>query len=409
MLPLSVLPALLLSAQPASACGGFFCNQDQPVLQNAERIVFAIDEEEEVVESHVQIFYEGPSEEFAWIVPVPAVPELWVSSDALFDTVARNTAPSFDLEWEDEGVCKERSSRNGGDEAAVFDSVQASSVSTDHRQRGHQRHRHPAGGGLRDGDITGQLVGGAPRVFCSPTATTYPPTSTRCCSRTSSPMPTSWPCAWPRDKDSGDLTPLGMRYPGTEAMVPIQLTSVSATPNMRLEAYVFANERVVPSSYLHVQINDAAMDWWSAGSNYAGVITEAANEAGGHAFATDFAGTPANMKGQLFIEGNLDLDSLRQSADARGLDLRHPAAGLRCHPDAPRRDPQPRRAPPRASTRRTSSTALTATRVGTRSTSTPSSRPPSSTSSSYSRCATPRRCSTTRSSRGSRRRWTPSR
>ena len=78
-----MLSLLLLMTTPADACGGFFCDNAQPVLQNAERIVFGI-EDGGNVEMHVQIAYEGPSEDFAWIVPTPAEPELFVTTSALF-------------------------------------------------------------------------------------------------------------------------------------------------------------------------------------------------------------------------------------------------------------------------------------------------------------------------------------
>ena len=41
----------------------------------------------------------------------------------------------------------------------------------------------------------------------------------------------------------------------------------------------------------HVQINEAAIDWLNRGSNYSDVVSQAADEAGGRAFATDYAGS----------------------------------------------------------------------------------------------------------------------
>ena len=72
----------LFGPAPALACGGFFCNPAAPVLQAAERIVFAIDRDAGEVEMHVQITYTGPSEDFAWIVPVPRAPEIGLSTSA---------------------------------------------------------------------------------------------------------------------------------------------------------------------------------------------------------------------------------------------------------------------------------------------------------------------------------------
>jgi hypothetical protein len=48
-------------ARPALACGGFFCSQQQPVNQAAERIIFA-DNGDGTVTAVIQILYQGPSE-----------------------------------------------------------------------------------------------------------------------------------------------------------------------------------------------------------------------------------------------------------------------------------------------------------------------------------------------------------
>lgn len=77
---------------PALACGGTFCSAGgagsptpvAPVDQNGERIVFVVDSAAGVVCSHVQINYRGAPESFGWVVPVPAVPTIGESDDALF-------------------------------------------------------------------------------------------------------------------------------------------------------------------------------------------------------------------------------------------------------------------------------------------------------------------------------------
>ena len=84
----------LFAPATAYACGGFFC-QNAPMDQSAERIVFAIDEDTGTVDTHVQIFYQGTAEQFAWVVPAPAEPELFLSTDALFQQLQWQTAPIF--------------------------------------------------------------------------------------------------------------------------------------------------------------------------------------------------------------------------------------------------------------------------------------------------------------------------
>jgi len=86
---------------------------------------------------------------------------------------------------------------------------------------------------------------------------------------------------------AADLQPLGMRYDGTKASIPITLTRIAAVPDMRLLVWVLGSRRAVPENYLHVQPNLLAVDWWSGGSNWPQVITASANDAGGQAFATD--------------------------------------------------------------------------------------------------------------------------
>ncbi|MEM6731822.1 MAG: DUF2330 domain-containing protein, partial [Myxococcota bacterium] len=113
-----------------------------------------------------------------------------------------------------------------------------------------------------------------------------------------------------QDRDVGALAPLAMRYSARQAMVPIELTSIAATPDMRLEVYVLGPERAVPENYLHVRINHAAVNWFQRGINYSELVTDAADEAGGQAFATDFSGTTDGFAGAFFAEGRFDFEIL---------------------------------------------------------------------------------------------------
>ncbi len=86
LLALAALGALALSSSPALACGGLFCAVAQtqqppaPVDQNAERILFEVDDKAGTISAHVQISYTGAPDSFAWIVPLPAVPAVEESS-----------------------------------------------------------------------------------------------------------------------------------------------------------------------------------------------------------------------------------------------------------------------------------------------------------------------------------------
>ena len=92
---LGALAAIAVSAAPARACGGFFCSQSQPVNQAAERIVFS-QNGDGTVTAVIQILYEGPSENFSWLLPISTVPaddDIAVASDLAFTRLQAATIP----------------------------------------------------------------------------------------------------------------------------------------------------------------------------------------------------------------------------------------------------------------------------------------------------------------------------
>ncbi len=285
-----MLIALVLESA-AYACGGFFCNQT-PVDQSAERIVFAVDETTSTVETHVQIFYTGVAAEFAWVVPVAQIPEIFVSTDTLFDNLALYTAPTFQTDIVYEGECQgyypywldyagSYSSSASADTGSAGESVEV--IATQQvgpyetvtlkaeTETGLIAWLQDNGYDLPD-DLTPLLapyVAGDAYFVALRLANGF---------------------------DSGDIAPLGLRYTGARASIPIQLTSIAATPDMRLEVYVLGRNRAVPDNYLHVVINEALIDWTTGGSNYDAVVTAAADQAGGQAFATDMSGPAADWR-----------------------------------------------------------------------------------------------------------------
>jgi hypothetical protein len=84
-------------APDARACGGTFCNGGplaMPVEQTGENILFVL--EPNRVQAHIQIQYQGDPERFAWILPVPALPEsIQVGSQLLFQNLLTSTVPAF--------------------------------------------------------------------------------------------------------------------------------------------------------------------------------------------------------------------------------------------------------------------------------------------------------------------------
>ncbi|MEQ1568027.1 MAG: DUF2330 domain-containing protein [Myxococcota bacterium] len=85
------------SAIPALACGGFFCDNVEPVVQRAERLLFRDDGEEWT--TFVEVQFEGPPSSFGWVVPIPRPldpdSDIELAPPGLFDALERVTAPRF--------------------------------------------------------------------------------------------------------------------------------------------------------------------------------------------------------------------------------------------------------------------------------------------------------------------------
>ena len=275
-LALAAASAVLLSAPAAWACGGLFCNATQPVNQAAERILFAVDEAAGEIHMHVRITYQGPPTEFGWLLPMPPGVDTALSSEALFQALDAQHAPRFNLRTEFE--CAQAIAADAG---AGFE-------------------EDPAGGGvavlsrepigpydraiLEVDDVASLRAWLDENAFQIPEGTDSklePYVAAGAVFVALKLLP---------DSDAGDIVPLRLSFPGNRAAIPIVPTSVAADPDMGIIVHVLGDARAVPVNYRHVHINEAAIDWPNGGDNYADVVSQAVDEAGGRAFVTDFAG-----------------------------------------------------------------------------------------------------------------------
>ncbi|MEQ1570711.1 MAG: DUF2330 domain-containing protein [Myxococcota bacterium] len=278
----------LALAPSAHACGGFFCSAAQPVDQAAEEIVFDVNTEANRVTMHVKIEYTGPSEQFAWVVPVAQKPELEVGSNAMF--AALSTWRAQWLLTRAFGECDVlttssgySSSSSGGGGGGGGVSVVSSGVVGPYET---VVLRATDSGELLDWLVDNgfDLPAGTDEALAPYVADGQYFVALRLA----------------KDRDTGDLQPLVLSWPGTGMSIPIQLTSLAATPDMGLRVYVLGEHRAVPQSYLHLVLNELAVDWWTGGANIDAVIARAADEAGGQGFFTDAAGDPGALAPQVW-------------------------------------------------------------------------------------------------------------
>ncbi len=303
----ATVAATLAAPSAAEACGGFFCNRSAPVDQTGEHIIFAVDAEAGTTEAHVLINYAGPSEEFAWIVPTPSLPEVGLSSAAVFNRLDAMLSPQWNLNWSQTGNC------NWGDFMNEADG------------------QPTAGGFDRDDDADGgvtviseQNVGPYDTVIlqATDTAVLIDWLQTNGYDLPDEIKPFVEPYVLmggdvhfvafklQSDRDAGDVQPVTLTYDGVKPMIPIQLTAVASAPDMGVTAYVLGENRAVPENYLSVEINYARLDWVNRGANYDELVTAAMNEAGGRGFRTEFAGSTEQLDDYFYPEGGYDYDAI---------------------------------------------------------------------------------------------------
>ena len=308
---LLALAAPLLAPAVAQACGGFFC-QNVPVDQTGENIVFVADGT--TVQAFVQVQYQGEATEFAWIIPTPSLPEVGVSSDAIFRYFAQNYRREAYLNTTYHGTC---GSYCWDDQFAGSD---ASEQDTGFADAG-------TGGGVEviEQGQTGPYdfailrATDAQVLFDWLGANDYnlPATAIAAVEPYALMGDETHFVALKLQKDAsvGDLQPVKLTYAAEQPMVPIQLTAIAAQPDMPIYVTVLGASRAVPENYLDAVLIEAPQTYY--GTESIELIGNAVDQAGGHAFVTTFAGPTRYRMPPLFVEGeSYRTDGLAELTDA---------------------------------------------------------------------------------------------
>lgn len=292
--------ALLTQAFQAGACGGFFCSQSQPVNQAAERIIFA-DNGDGTVTAVIQILYEGPSESFSWLLPISTVPQgdqIAVASDLAFQRLQQATNPQYNLTTRVEGTCREVQN------FAVPGAAVADSPAFDADDDG-----APGGGVVV---AASGIVGAFEWTVLELDPALEAPQDAALEWLTANGYdvtPGAGELIGPylqegmyllalrltKGSSAGSIRPIVLTYDATLPMIPIKLTAVAANEDMGVMTWVSGASRAVPFNYNALELNEARINWFNAASNYDSVVTEAADEAGGQGFVTEFAGSSASL------------------------------------------------------------------------------------------------------------------
>jgi hypothetical protein len=293
--------------RPAQACGGFFCNQPPPdgtlpIAQAAENVLFVMDRDPETgartVEAHIQILYTGPASEFSWIVPVTAVPTVDVGADILFDRIEPPTRPSFRVNYQMDGTCR------GFDRGGGFSCGGANSATGGFAPQaaGDGGAGVPPAVEVISRGSTGPYEYVVIRSEDGATLRTWLTTNGYFVSPDGAALIDEYVAGrfsfvairLMVGQDTSAIRPIVLRLNANEACLPLKLTAIAATPDLRINVWVLAEARAVPINYSEIAINQTKLDWFNFGRNYDQLLKDAANEAEGNAFAVEYAMPAAN-------------------------------------------------------------------------------------------------------------------
>ncbi|MFO0749981.1 MAG: DUF2330 domain-containing protein [Myxococcota bacterium] len=295
----AALASVALAPRPAAACGGFFCSQI-PVDQSGEQILFGMGNDG-TIEAHIMISYSGEASDFAWLLPVASTPEIALGTQAAFTTVGYLTQPTWYLDWQNQAnqcnwwylqpTFEDDEATGGGAPGGVtvvaqkdvgpFETVVLDSGSTDALVKwldDHDYAQPPAARPLLDHYVRQGMEFVAVRLK--------------------------------KDEPTGAIQPIVLKFREANPCVPLVLTQIAATPDMPVQLFLFGEHRVVPTNWLHVVVNEKKIDWINNGANYKDLVTQAVDEAAGHGFVTEYAGSAALTADSVYREGRFDLAKL---------------------------------------------------------------------------------------------------
>ena len=275
------LSALFMVAQPALACGGLFC-QNIPVDQAAERIIFTVDPD--IVTAYVQINYTGSAPDFAWVVPVPSVPEVDVVEMTPFTELQVATDPVFmvpptpdcmfeDVVEEAEMAGAPMSAVAEADDVTVFASGEAGPYAF---------------------DVVGTETGNANALIDWLNENNYRITTDM------EPLVFVYVreemlfLAMKLQPEQGvqDIQPVKMTYQAQRPAIPIRLTAVAANPDMGIYTWIFGRGQAEAQNYGSLQVADediALTNFFAGSTNYLQLVGEGIDRFEGQAFITEYA------------------------------------------------------------------------------------------------------------------------
>ena len=249
----ALLCGFLAQSSTSEACGGFFCSAQQPVNQAAERIIFA-QNGDGTVTAVIQILYQGPSENFSWLLPISTVVQegdIGIASNLAFQRLQARTNPQYNLTTRIEGQCDGQNAGSGG--AASFPSGGPAAT---------------GGTTSSDGGVTVEskgMIGEFEWTVISFDSSLEDPADAAVVwleANGYDVSPGSPELIGPyledgmyflalklqKGSDSGSIRPISLTYDAELPMIPIKLTAVAANDDMGVMTWIWAKTAPFPTT-----------------------------------------------------------------------------------------------------------------------------------------------------------------
>jgi MYXO-CTERM domain-containing protein len=287
---LSLASLLLLRPAPAHACGGTFCDvgpQSMPVDQTGENILFILEPGQVEVHIQIQVDPNTNANKFAWLIPMPEVPDFSIGSELFFQELLNATVPTYGINDSFESCSLPTTTDSPTSGIGTTDPTTTSD---------------PSGGGV---DVLKQEIVGAFEIVVL-AGMSAPDIMQWLTDNAYQAIPGAEPILQQyldegnkvvafklaRGEELESVHPVVLRYPGPDGCVPIRLTRIAAVDDMDIRVFALADGRAIPTNYRHVLVNPLKIDWFNFAANYKEVVSMAVDAfmAEGHAFVTEYAG-----------------------------------------------------------------------------------------------------------------------
>ncbi len=273
---LLALVCTLISPFTAAACGGMF-SADTYTEQSAERLIFTVDPGK--VTLYEQIHYTGSPKDFAWVLPVPAVPTVATASVNLFRAVDQETAPR--LYQAEAPSC-------GGYNTAGAPAPAANAVNV-YSSGAVGPYSYNVIGSSNPQALTQWLTGHNYKIPAESQAEMQPYIAAHMLFLAMRLQGTA---------STQDMVPVKITYATSQSAItiPLRMATPMGKENLGVLVWIFAQGRYIPQNYQSLQLdyNQLSNDLYSRNA-YTDLVSQAVGKVNGHGFVTEYAQPTSNL------------------------------------------------------------------------------------------------------------------